>query len=126
MARTAITISVAKNNYLKIGTPTIAPTPDNIDASNGNSIAVPVGGFDRVVLEVTNTFAGAKSVTVKAGAHSAAVNGADLVQSIPQSAVYYIPLTPSARFLQADGTIALTYDSGMTGTVRVFCLPVGV
>lgn len=125
MALTAITLATA--NRLKIGAAVIQPaSPAAIDAANGNTIAKPVEGWDRVILEVTNTYAGAKSVTLVGGAGTQSINKGDLTQSLAQNEVWYIPVSPSARFEQADGSITLTYTSAMTGTVRVFVLPVGL
>ena len=119
MAVTAITLTSA--NRLKIGTPVVQVTASgNIDATNGNTIAKPVEGWDRVIIEFTNTFAGAK------GAGSQSVVPADLVQSLAQNEVWYFLVSPSARFEQADGSISITYTASMTGSVRVYVLPVGM
>jgi phage tail sheath gpL-like len=124
MPLTAITL--ASTNRLKIGTPVAQPSTAAIDATNGNTIAKPVEGWDRVVLEITNTFAGAKSATIAKGVGTQSILAADLTKSMAQNEVWYIPVSPSARFEQADGSITLTYTAGMTGTVRVFVLPVGL
>ena len=124
MALTPITTSAA--NRLIIGGSLVEPATAAIDATNGNTIAMPAGGWDRVVLRVVNTFAGAKSVTLKAGASSAAIIPGDYTISMAQNEIRYIPVTPSARYMQPDGSITLNYTAGMTGTVQVLIVPVGM
>ena len=124
MPATAITL--AAGNRLKIGTPVVAVATAAIDAANGNTIAKPAEGWDRAIIEITNTFAGAKSATIAKGTGSQSIVAADLTQSMAQNEVWYFLVSPSARFEQADGSISITYTASMTGTVRVWILPVGM
>jgi phage tail sheath gpL-like len=124
VALTAITLSAS--NYLALGSGLVEPSGASIDAANGNTIAAPANGWDRVVLRIVNTFAGAKSVTLAGGLSSASINKADLTIAMAQNEIRYIPVSPSSRFVQADGSITLTYTASMTGTVQVLCLPVGM
>ena len=104
----------------------VEPSTAAIDATNGNSIAQPLPeGWDRVILRIVNTFAGAKSVTLKAGDASFPIP-LDYTVSMAQNEIRYIPVSPSARYAKADGSIALTYTAGMTGTVQVLVEPVGM
>ena len=104
----------------------VEPSTAAIDATNGNSIAQPLPeGWDRVILRIVNAFAGAKSVTLKAGAASFPIP-LDYTVSMAQNEIRYIPVSPSARYAKADGSIALTYTAGMTGTVQVLVEPVGM
>lgn len=90
-----------------------------------NGAAIPAGSMPRVILKVTNTYAGAKKVTVKAGANPPAfrANLGDLEVSLAQNATHYFVLE-TARFAQADGSINVDYEASMTGTAWAFKLPV--
>lgn len=99
------------------------PGTTAIDATNGLTIAAS-SDMSRLLIEVTNTFAGAKSVTFKAGANPPAQRAGigDLVVSIAQNGVHLFVLE-SARFAQADGSISVDFTASMTGTMRAMSLP---
>ncbi len=99
------------------------PATTNIDASNGMSILAPTGG-GKVLVEVTNTFAGAKHVIFKAGANPPAERAGlgDLDRSLAQNEVNLFVLE-TARFAQADGSISVDFTASTTGTVRAIALP---
>jgi len=123
VALTAITISAS--NVIPLGSSLIEPGTAAIDAANGNSLALPTPqGGDRVLLRIVNTTAATKVVTVAAGNSSAAINTAPLAISMAQNEIRYVLLT-TAKYLNADGTISITYAAGTTGTVQVLVLPVG-
>jgi len=90
-----------------------------------NGAVIPAGAMPRVILKVTNTYAGAKNVTIKAGVYPPAWRKdiGDLVVAIAQNATHYFVLE-TARFNQADGSINIDYETGMTGTAWAFKLPV--
>ena len=125
MAATSIPLTFAANR-LTAASSLVEPSAA-IDAANGNALTPPAGGwdFDRTVIRVVNTAGVAKSVTVKAGTSSGAVIPADYTVSLAASESRLIPLSPTARYLQADNTILLTYTAGMTGTVSVVCAALG-
>lgn len=118
MARTAIPVTSLVGNA---ATADVAGTA--IDQANGQVITVPRGcSPEELVLVVTHTASGAKNVTINAGDFEG--KGA-LVTSFAAGNVtpvvkYIVP--GSARFLQADGTIELDYESGATGTVKALWL----
>jgi hypothetical protein len=89
-----------------------------------NGAVIPAGAMPRVLLKVTNTYAGAKKVTIKAGVYPPAWRKdlGDLEVSIAQNATHYFVLE-TARFAQADGAINVDYESAMTGTAWAFKLP---
>ena len=92
-------------------------TYDTIDQANGMYIPKTVPTKDCLVL-VKNTFAGAKKVTFKAGVNPPAMASGDLEQSMAQDAIMLFNLE-SARFMQADGTINVDFEAGMTGEITV-------
>lgn len=95
----------------------------SINVTNG--AVVPAGSMPRLLLKVTNTYAGAKSVTIRAGVNPPAVREdlGDLVVPLAQNATHYFVLE-SARFAQADGSLNVDYETGMTGTAWALKLPV--
>lgn len=117
MARTNVPITALTANAANADPATTA-----LDATNGHTIAV--GGLtDRLAIEVKNTFAGAKSVTVKAGANPPAIRAGlgDLTKSLAQDEITILVLE-SARFVQADGAIYVDLTAGTTGTIRAYRL----
>ncbi len=94
-----------------------------ITPANGAAIAAG-GNTQRLAIYVKNTFAGAKTVTVKAGDNPPAVAAGqgDLVESFAQDDEKFITLE-SARFAQSDGSIHIDFENGMTGTIAAYRLP---
>lgn len=98
---------------------TIAP------ANNANITGVTKGR--KLILRVHNSTGSTKNLTVKAGVNPPAFRSGigDLVVAHATTVVRYYALE-SARFLQADGTINVDFETGMTGTIWAFMLPDGV
>lgn len=100
------------------------PSGTTITPANGASIAA--GGDTRkLLIRVTNTHTSDHTVTIRAGANPPAFRSGigDATITVPASTgVRYITVE-SARFAQADGSIWLDFDTGMTGKVMAFCLP---
>lgn len=126
MARTNVPLT-----KLTANSGNVAPSTTNLDATNSHNIALASGsvpaqsGADRLVLVVNNTFAGSKTITVKAGANPPAQRAGlgDLVVTLTQNQTAYIgPLEP-ARFLQTDGSINVDVAASMTGTILAVLLP---
>lgn len=131
MARTAITLrTLTANGGIA------APSADNIDQSNGMTLALPTtsipanANMDRLVLVVTNSAGSSKNVIVRAGVGGGATPGpafrsglGDLTVSVASSGTSYIGPLESARFAQTDGSLSIDYGSGMTGTVTALLLP---
>ena len=123
MALTAITISAS--NVIPYAGSLIEPGTAAIDATNGNSLALPSPqGGDRVVLRIVNSTVSTKVVTIAAGNSSAAINSAALAISMATTEIRYV-LVDTAKHLNTDNTITITYAAGTTGTVQVLVLPVG-
>jgi hypothetical protein len=116
MTRAAITLTEVPRN-----TPTAAVTTA-INATDGMSLDVG-SHTGNVVLIVTNTFAGAKILTVKAGDNPPAFRAGlgDLAESFAQNAVKILTLE-SARFIQDDGKIHIDAAADMTGTIQAYRL----
>lgn len=102
-------------------------TPAGTTISVANGAAIAVGATHRLIVRVTNTFAGAKNVTFKAGANPPALRASlgDLVVSIPASTGDKLIVLETARHLQADGTISVDFEAGMTGAVAALRAPKG-
>lgn len=127
MARTAITITnltaETANAYV------VASGGVAIDATNSHVINVPSDCDPReLVLLVTNTYAGSKTATVKAGVAPPAIRkgAGDLVLTLGDGSStpvnQFVPLTGS-RFVQADGTINVDIAASMTGRIAVLRIP---
>lgn len=115
MARTVLPVTTAYNTGA-------APTATAIDATNSHYIAASSTPAEELLILVNNTFAGTKTVTVKAGGNPPALSAGqgDLVVTCAAS-TNGIPIRiESARFLQADGTINLDIAASMTGTISVY------
>lgn len=98
------------------------PATTAIDATNGNTIAA--GDTPLLLVEVTNTFAGSKSVIFRAGDNPPAQRAGlgDLTVALAQNAVNLFVLE-TARFIQDDGSISIDFTASMTGTLRAIALP---
>lgn len=126
MARTAIT-----RRNLVANSGIAAPTADTIDQSNGMTLAVTSNGIpasvdvDHVILKVDNSAASAKKVTIKAGANPPAFRAGigDLQVSVTNGATSYVGPFDPARFVQADGSLSVDFESGFTGTITAFFVP---
>lgn len=113
-------------------TGSVASSTTAVDVTNGMNIvltssAIPARpGSWNLVLVFTNTFAGSKSLIVRAGANPPAFRkdlGDLTCANAGSSAVTYIgPLEP-ARFMQADGSINIDFTASTTGTVEALMLP---
>lgn len=127
MARTNVPVStlVRNGSYVKQGTTAL-------DATNGHVITAPAQ-TELLWIEVTNTFAGAKTVTIKAGVYPPAMlasQGALGPVSMAQNEVRIFGPFESGRFDQAlaaadaaDNAIHVDLQSGTTGTITAFALP---
>ncbi|MDP8923253.1 MAG: hypothetical protein M3O34_10320 [Chloroflexota bacterium] len=114
MARTAIPVTRAT-----FDSATPAPAAP-IDVANGMSVPSNVVS-DRAILFVTNSAAGARSLTVRPGQNPPAVlspGAPPLVVSVPAGGELVVGPLESARYSQGDGTIAVDFEAGMVGTVR--------
>lgn len=86
--------------------------------------------LDRVIVEVTNTAAGALVVTVDAGAQPPAWRnglGATADKSLAQNDVAIFGPFDTSRFAQADGTVQMTFAPAATiaATFKAYKLPKG-
>jgi hypothetical protein len=117
MARTAIpaTNLVANSSVAN-------PAGTAVDPTNGHNVAgVPL---EELYLVCAFTFAGAKNLTVKAGANPPALSAGqgDLVVAINNQTKLVGPFS-SARFSQADGSLNVDVEAATTGTIAVIRMP---
>ena len=133
MSRTALALSTLNpNSILDI------PAGASIDQGNGMTIAIPTTAIpaspdlDNLFLFVATTNGADKTVTIKAGAGGGATAGpafrsglGDLVVTAHASSGGGVigPLE-SARFAQSDGSVNIDFQSGITGRITAFMLPV--
>jgi flavorubredoxin len=131
MARTAITLrNLTANGGIA------APSADNIDQSNGMSLAIPTSAIpaapdmENLILVVTNSAGSAKNVIVRAGVGGGATPGpafrsglGDLTVSVASSGTSYIGPLESARFSQLDNSLLVDFGSGATGTITALLVP---
>ena len=132
MARTALPVTSAVANGI------VSPTPTAIDQANGMVITMPAGTIpteastDRLILVVNNTFAGTKTVTLRAGANNQYLNYpasraalGDLVLTAPASGISYLGPFELSRFTQGGSpeTLNVDFQSGITGTILPVLLP---
>jgi hypothetical protein len=115
MPRTALPITTVYNTGA-------APTATAIDPANHHVITPGATQGEELLVSVNNTFAGTKTVTIKAGANPPALSAGqgDLVVTCTAS-TNGIPIrVETSRFVQADGTINLDIAAAMTGTIVVY------
>jgi hypothetical protein len=117
MARTAVDKKLlVANGFLA------DPTGTALDATNHHTVAAPLED-ELVLLRVTNSYAGSKAITVKAGVGPLAGQGDYTPAGLAQNAVgWYGPFT-SAKFGQADGSINVDCAASMTGYIQAFIVP---
>jgi len=117
MARTAVAI-ISMNSAGS----SVNPTLTTMDATN-NHVITPDRAYRRLFLVAQNTFAGSKTVTLKAGAYPPASRKhlGDLTITLTQNQWVYQQIDGS-RFAQADGTINVDLAAATTGTIGVFGL----
>lgn len=77
---------------------------------------------DQLTISITNTYAGAKTVTFKASeSRFAFMRGqGDYTVSMAQNKIYSFNGLEQWRFKQADGYIYIDFESGFTGTIEAF------
>lgn len=144
MARTTLPVTTMTANGAVLNNAGTA-----IDAANGMNIplassAIPaVGGADRLVLYVTNTFAGTKTVTVRKGDNTNYANvpafeagKGDFVSGnlTASTGTAFIGPFELARFVQSGGagadqpagSINVDFAASMTGTIWAILLPRGI
>lgn len=121
MARTALT-------------PTSRPLNDATAKATGTAIAGLVADgasvaisnpLPQYVIEVEHTTASEKDLTVSAGVSppADAAGQGDLVEAFAAgdgTPVIKHTRLESSRFIQDDGTVHLDFETGMTGTIRVY------
>jgi hypothetical protein len=107
------------------------PAGTTIDQANGMNVvlastAVPAAGSSQhLILQVTNSAATSKVVTLRAGVNPPAMRSAigDLSVTIATTATAFIgPLEPG-RFVQTDGSVNVDFATGTTGTINALLVP---
>lgn len=120
MARTVIPITDFSLNAA-------VATPAATTADQANGMYIDAKGSSRILVRVTNTFAGAKNFIARKGVQppAQAATLGDLTVSHAQNAEKWYMLHPE-RFVQADGTINIDFESGFTGNVTAYRVPSAV
>jgi len=121
MPRTAVTATALVPNS------SIAqPTATTIDATLvTNGVEVNVAATETLWVEVTQTAASAKVITVQSGANPPALDAGqgDLTRSMAQNAVALFGPFSSGRFVQDGSTLHVDFEAGTTGSMRVYRMP---
>lgn len=123
MARTALTPVVLTAN-----TVVADPAGTALDATNDHVFTASYP-TDEYVIRVVNTYAGTKTIQLKAGDNppADAAGQGDLTLSLGAGdstpTVKWIGPFSSARFIQNDGTVNIDVDASMTGTITIFRIP---
>jgi hypothetical protein len=128
MARTAVTATAFTPNAKLV-----RPAGTTIDATLvTNGVVISGAPLEEIVVEVTNTFAGAKIVTIQSGDNPPgfAAGQGDMTGSLAQNEVAYFGPFDSSRFVQkgtttdpATGALWVDFESGTTGTIRAYRVP---
>ncbi len=108
-----------------------APTGTAIDQTNGMNVvigttAIPsAANLESLFLVVGNSAAGTKNAIVRAGSPPPAFRSGigDLTVAVGAGATVWVGPLETARFAQADGSLNLDFEAGMTGTVIAALLP---
>lgn len=125
MARTAVVPRALIKNSNLIGT-SGATTIDSTLVSNGITIAN--AKPEKLLIRVTNTEGSTNTVTVKAGDNPPALRAGqgDLVVTVAATTgVQYIGPLESDKYLQADGSLEIDLETGMTGSFDALYMPRG-
>ena len=121
MARTNLPVTA-----LALDAGTAAPAATTIVQADGAVIAAG-GDTGKLYIEVTQTDATARNLTVKAptdNPHAPRAPRGDLVVACAQN-VARILVIESARFAQTDGSIHLDFAASFAGSMRAYRLPRG-
>jgi hypothetical protein len=125
MARTNLAVTTLAQAGL------IQPAGTAIDQANGMNIPIQSSAIPAaedaygLIIQVANTFAGTKTVTIRAGVQPPAFRNllGDLVVSATTTSTWLIGPIEPARFAQADGSINVDFQAGITGTINAFLVP---
>lgn len=102
----------------------VATAYTTIDATAvSNGLKVLYDKDEKIFIHVKNTAGTVEYATVEAGDFWASGQGALAIQLSATSGEKIIGPLESARFLQDDGYIHISLDSGMTGYLGVFKMP---
>jgi hypothetical protein len=126
MSRTAIVPSaLAPNSNLSDATSggsALGTTIDSTLVTNGATIAPGVSP-EHLILLVSNTTAGALTVTLRAGNRFQGGAG-DLVLPVAAApGTSWLGPFASARILQADGSVSIDFATGFTGSIKALKYP---
>lgn len=127
MARTAVPVTALTPNA--VAAFVAGTTGTAIDATNSHKISPPANcEIEELLILITNTFAGSKTATVKAGANPPAFETGQGDLSVPLTDGSTTPQTgiamlQSGRFAQANGDVNIDIAASMTGKIAVFQIP---
>lgn len=119
MARTAVTPT-----DLDVNGNAARPAGETIDSTLvTNGVVIEGAKLEELVLEVSNTAGTEQDVTVVAGAYPPALASGqgDLTVAVAATTgVQLIGPLESGRFAQSNGDLYVDFESGTTGTLRVY------
>lgn len=101
------------------------PVGTTIDPANTHAVDCSTFPAEELLLRITQTDATARIATVTAGDNppaDAAGQGA-LTKSMAQNEIWWVGPLTSARFLQNDSTVVLTFAASFAGVVEAFRVP---
>jgi len=116
MARTNVPVIAGASNGTVFNNTTAGMVA--LDPTNGHVIT-PDRASRRLLIVLNSTFAGSKTVTLKAGAYPPASKASqgDLVITLAATATWAFQQIDSSRFAQADGTINIDVAASATGFI---------
>lgn len=105
---------------LSVGVVTTTPAGVAINPTNGANIPSP-GPFRKLSVRVTNTAGASHIVTFRAGTYPGSMGAAlgDLVVTVPATTGDVVLQLDGSRHVQADGSINVDFETGMTGFISV-------
>lgn len=119
MPRDAVAITTAA-----VASTTATPAGVTINPTNGATIAA-LGDGSKCLVRVTNTNGSERAVTFKAGVNPPAMRKGvgDLELKVPATTGDVLICLETSRHAQADGTVNVDYESGMTGKLSAIAVP---
>jgi len=117
MADTAVTnVAMVANDVTDIGL-----TLGTAIVAANTHVITPTGPLEEMTIIVRNTEGSTNAVTVLAGAarpaHSAGLGSKAFTTIAATNGTVILPPLESARFLQANGTVRINVEAGMTGYI---------
>lgn len=126
MARTNLPVTDLPGNAGVLESTTAIDQPNGMNVAVTSEAIPAKGEVQDIVLIVSNTAAAAHNAIIRAGAGPVPAFRAslgDLLVSVTNATTQLIGPFESARFAQADGSLNVDFDAGMTGTIVALRVP---